>query len=62
MVPVESIKQRRTRSYVPPHTNSTLTKRFNRDKYLLLMLAPLFAYYLIFKYVPMYGVLIAFQE
>lgn len=33
-----------------------------RDKYLLILMVPVLAYYLIFHYVPMYGALIAFQD
>ncbi len=36
--------------------------KINRDKYLLLMLLPGLLYYVIFKYLPMYGVVIAFKE
>lgn len=33
-----------------------------RAKYLLLLLAPGFIYYVVFHYIPMYGVVIAFQD
>lgn len=33
-----------------------------RDKWLYLMLAPGVLYFIIFKYVPMYGVSMAFQD
>lgn len=33
-----------------------------RDKWLYLMLAPVIIYYIVFKYVPMYGLVIAFQD
>lgn len=33
-----------------------------RDKWLYLMLVPVLAYYIIFKYVPMYGLVIAFKD
>jgi putative aldouronate transport system permease protein len=33
-----------------------------RDKWLYLMLAPVIIYYIVFKYVPMYGLIIAFQD
>ena len=33
-----------------------------RDRHLYYLLAPLLAYYLIFHFVPMYGVLISFKD
>jgi putative aldouronate transport system permease protein len=33
-----------------------------RDKWLYLMLAPVIIYYIVFKYVPMYGLIIAFKD
>jgi len=41
---------------------NTIIKRANRDKYLLIMLIPVVAYYLIFHYIPMYGATIAFKN
>ncbi|MFD0715490.1 ABC transporter permease [Paenibacillus sp. GCM10027626] len=38
------------------------TKHFWRDKYLLLLLAPVILYLLIFKYTPMFGIVIAFKK
>ncbi len=35
---------------------------WKRDKYVYLMLLPVVAYYIIFKYLPMYGVIIAFKD
>lgn len=37
-------------------------KEYRRHKYLLIMLLPGLLYYLLFKYVPMYGVIIAFKN
>ncbi len=37
-------------------------KIINRDKYLILMLIPVIVYYIIFHYIPMYGVTIAFKD
>ncbi|RAV17830.1 ABC transporter permease [Paenibacillus contaminans] len=37
-------------------------KRITANKYLLVMLLPVLLYFLIFSYVPMYGVVIAFQD
>lgn len=39
-----------------------LTKDFVRDKQLYLLLLPFLAYFLLFKYKPMYGLLIAFKD
>ncbi|WP_376745604.1 ABC transporter permease [Paenibacillus sedimenti] len=41
---------------------STLMSKIIRDKYLLLLLLPGLAYFIIFKYVPMWGVLLAFKN
>ena len=50
-----------------PKTNETskwawLLKCIKRDKYLLLMFLPIFAYYIIFRYIPMTGLIIAFKD
>lgn len=37
-------------------------KHAQKDKYLLLLFMPVFLYYIIFHYVPMYGVIIAFKD
>jgi putative aldouronate transport system permease protein len=37
-------------------------KVLNRDKYLLLLILPIIVYYIIFHYIPMYGVIIAFKN
>lgn len=39
-----------------------VTKDFSRNKTLYLMVLPVIAYYLIFHYLPMYGVVIAFKD
>jgi ABC-type polysaccharide transport system, permease component len=36
--------------------------RLNRSKYLLLLFAPALIYYILFKYVPMFGILISFKD
>ena len=41
---------------------SALLKNIKKDKFLLLMLLPIFAYYVIFKYFPMTGLIIAFKD
>lgn len=37
-------------------------KRYWKHRYLFLMLVPVLAYYLVFHYLPMYGVVIAFKD
>lgn len=41
---------------------SSLWKAVKRDRYLYLFLLPVMAYFIIFKYGPMYGVIIAFKN
>ena len=41
---------------------SSLYKNTVENKYLLILILPVFIYYIIFHYVPMYGVLIAFKN
>ncbi|ETT49021.1 ABC transporter permease [Paenibacillus sp. FSL H7-689] len=41
---------------------SSVRKELVRNRYVYLMLVPVVAYYLIFSYGPMYGLLMAFQE
>lgn len=41
---------------------SGIVRHVARDKYLLLMLLPGLLFYVIFKYLPMYGVVIAFKD
>ncbi|MDI6617698.1 MAG: ABC transporter permease subunit [Clostridiales bacterium] len=41
---------------------SPLLKAIVRDRYLYLFLVPILAYYIVFKYGPMYGVIIAFKD
>ncbi|GMQ59166.1 ABC transporter permease subunit [Vallitalea sediminicola] len=40
----------------------TAFKKIKKQKYLLLLLLPGLLYYIIFRYIPMYGVLIAFKK
>ncbi|MEF2248653.1 MULTISPECIES: ABC transporter permease [unclassified Paenibacillus] len=40
----------------------SLVKGLARDKYLLLLLAPTVLYYIIFKYIPMFGIVISFKN
>jgi len=41
---------------------SNLGRRLNKSKYLLLLFAPAFIYFVVFRYLPMFGVLIAFKD
>lgn len=43
-------------------SNSELKKRLWRNKWLYVMLTPGVLYFVIFKYFPMYGLIIAFQD
>ena len=36
-------------------------RKLYRDRYLYLMFFPVLAFYILFKYIPMYGVVIAFK-
>ncbi|MEG2267593.1 MAG: hypothetical protein RSC68_25110, partial [Acinetobacter sp.] len=44
----------------PAH--KSLTQRLYRDRFLILMVIPAIAYYLIFCYLPMTGLVIAFKD
>lgn len=50
-----------SKSVTGKRPNRTLVKMWNY-KWMYLMLLPVMAYYIIFKYVPMYGVTIAFKD
>jgi putative aldouronate transport system permease protein len=43
-------------------TGSAIKRRLKRDKYLYLLLAPVIGYYVVFKYAPMLGEVIAFKD
>lgn len=47
-----------------PKTNpeSSLLKRMNKNRWLYVMILPGLLYFLIFKYIPMYGLIISFQN
>lgn len=51
-----------TQSKVKVKQRSALMKDLIRDKWMYLMLLPGVLYFVIFKYVPMYGLIIAFQD
>lgn len=46
----------------PANEHKTLGQLFSRDKYLLLMFLPVLLYYLIFCYLPMAGLAMAFED
>lgn len=45
-----------------PGLGNDIKKDFHRNYILYIMILPVLAYYIVFNYVPMYGVLIAFQK
>lgn len=45
-----------------PSSESRLLKRMNKNKWLYVMILPGLLYFLIFKYIPMYGLIISFQD
>lgn len=47
---------------LPKNTKNPLVKRIIRDRWLYLFLLPIVLYYVIFKYLPMVGTLIAFKN
>lgn len=57
-IPIEKHRVRAAK----PAKKSLLWKRTVRDKYLLLLLAPTMIYLFIFKYLPMFGIVIAFKQ
>lgn len=46
----------------PTSKLSKFKREFNDSKYLLLLFLPCFIYYIVFKYVPMWGVLVSFKN
>jgi putative aldouronate transport system permease protein len=51
-----------SRAYADKKSKSPLLSELRRDKYLYFLVLPGFLYFIIFKYVPMWGIVIAFQE
>lgn len=47
---------------LPRRSRSTFMKRLNRTKYLWLLFLPCLLYYLIFRYVPMFGIVVTFKN
>lgn len=45
-----------------PSPLARLGKNIRRDRYLIFMVLPVVVYYIIFHYIPMYGVVIAFKD
>ncbi|MBE1446604.1 ABC transporter permease [Paenibacillus sp. OAS669] len=45
-----------------PKTNSDIMKRLVRNRYMYFMIIPGLIYFIIFKYLPMYGLIISFQD
>lgn len=43
-------------------SENSVIKKLIRDKYLLLLFAPALIYYVLFKYVPMFGIVISFKD
>lgn len=42
--------------------NKSVLKKLNKNKYLLMMFLPVLTYFIIFYYIPMYGLIISFQD
>jgi putative aldouronate transport system permease protein len=45
-----------------PKRRAALLRHIIRDKYLILLVLPVVAYFILFSYLPMYGVIIAFKD
>ena len=57
------LAQLKMRKHVhPSNEHKTLGQLIKRDKYLLLMFLPIFIYYIVFCYLPMAGLTMAFQN
>ncbi|MBB6729939.1 ABC transporter permease [Cohnella zeiphila] len=50
------------RAQAAPRAGSERSKRIRRNKWLYAMVLPGFLYFLVFKYIPMYGLIISFQD
>jgi putative aldouronate transport system permease protein len=59
---MEMALQRPTRAETNKTTKKNICFYLWRDKWLYMMLLPVIAYYIIFKYIPMYGLVIAFKK
>ena len=56
---IEKVEGKR---YIEKKEKLGFAKVLKRDKYLVYLFIPCFLYYLIFKYIPMFGIVIAFQD
>lgn len=59
---VELQKEQRLSTGVKMKTQRSIWKDFSRDRYLYLLLLPGLIYLFVFKYLPMYGIVIAFKD
>jgi putative aldouronate transport system permease protein len=55
-------KMMRMSKTTPPSRKDRILKTLNRDKYLIMLVLPVILYYIIFHYLPMYGIIIAFKD
>ncbi len=55
-------KKKQTSNTLSARKKKPLGERIWRDRYLLLLFLPCLIYYILFKYVPMYGALVAFKD
>ena len=55
-------KKKKNQNVLSDHRNLSLGKRIWRDRFLLMLFLPCLIYFILFKYVPMYGTLIAFKD
>jgi putative aldouronate transport system permease protein len=60
--PDAQIKQERKLEQSKSKVSVGLAYRIRRDKYLYALAAPMIVYFLIFKYLPMWGIVISFQN
>ncbi|MGO4369983.1 ABC transporter permease [Paenibacillus sp. MCAF20] len=58
----ETVVQAVKPSRIPQKSSSELKKRLWKNKWLYVMLLPGVFYFIIFKYIPMFGIAIAFQD
>lgn len=56
------IKTNASQRVILPKEYKKLSKRFYKSRYLLLLMLPCLLYYIIFCYLPMWGVLLAFKD
>lgn len=47
---------------IPKRKEKTFSRKFQDSKYLLILIAPCFIYYVLFHYLPMWGILISFKD